>query len=140
MPYLTSTNPAKNYKPVGKIKISTATDIKQAVEKAHKAGDVWKEIGVKERVNLLSPLARLIKKNKTKLAELTTKETGKSITEARSEVDETINHLRHSLKTATRALADEPFTGDAGKENFIRREPWGVVATITPWNFPPPSA
>jgi len=136
MSILISTNPAKNYQSVGEIEISTPSDVKEAVEKAKAVKKEWNELGVVERVKLLKPIISLLLEQKEEIANLITNEVGKTILEARCEVDDTIEDIKHYLEDGLIYLAEEVFQENDSKKNIVQKEPWGVSAVIAPWNWP----
>ena len=134
--FLTSTNPAKNYEVVGKVKISTSQEIKQAVTNARKAKLAWKELGVKKRVVLLHQLYDAFQKRKQDLIELIIKETGKTIRFANVEIDRHSTDFKWFLDNAEKALKDKVTFEDEKTIHRIVYESRGVTAVITPWNHP----
>ena len=136
MAYLISTNPAENYKVVGKVKVSTDSEIASKVTKAQKVKTYWKELGVKGRVKLLEPIRDEFRDRKDEIAKLISIETGKVITESISEVTRYTDELSWFLENGPRALADEITLDDEKSIHRIVYEPTGVAACIAPWNFP----
>jgi len=65
MKKLISTNPAKNYEVIGQVDVSTDEEIKEKVELANKAKLVWKELGVKKRIEFLKPILVEFEKRKS---------------------------------------------------------------------------
>ena len=68
MTTLVSTNPADNYKEIGRVKVSTDFEIADKAEKAQKVKTYWKELGVKERVKLLEPIRDEFRDRKDEIA------------------------------------------------------------------------
>lgn len=137
MAKLVSTNPADNYSKVGEVDISTDAEIAEKVAKAQSAKAAWKELGVEERIKLLTPIRDEFRARTDEIAQLISKETGKAITEATSEVTRyTDEELTWFLDNGAKALADEVTLKDDESFHRIRFEPYGVAAAIAPWNFP----
>ncbi len=137
MSRLVSTNPADNYTRIGEVEISTDAEIKAKVAKAQAAKTAWKELGVEARIKLLEPIRDEFLARKDEIAELIVRETGKSITESRAEVERyTDGELTWFLENAPKALASEPTLEDDESYHRIIYEPHGVVAAIAPWNYP----
>lgn len=136
MTYLISTNPADNYKEVGKVKISTDSEIKEKVSNAQKVKTYWKELGVKGRVKLLEPIRDEFRDRKDEVAKLISVETGKVITESNSEVTRYTDELSWFLENGLKALKDEITLDDEKSVHRMVFEPTGVAACIAPWNFP----
>lgn len=134
--YLTSTNPAKNYKVVGKIPISTAHEIASAVTKARAAKLAWKELGIKKRIALLRNLYNEFFNRKEDIVRLIIDETGKTVRYARGEFDRHAIDYNWFLENGEKALQDETTFEDEKAVHRIVYEPLGVTAVITPWNHP----
>ena len=129
---LISTNPAKNYEVVGEVNISTDQEIKNKVQLANNAKLMWKELGVKKRVELLKQIYEEFKKRNNEFAELITKETGKPISQSKSGVEGFFGDFKWFLDNGEKAITDEIIE----QHSRIVYEPYGVAAVITPWNFP----
>lgn len=136
MAMLISTNPAKNYKKISSVKVSTLSEIKEKVKLANEAKEGWKELGVKKRAQLLKPLYHEYKKRKKEFALLTTKEMGKPISEALSGADWDLVYFKDFLINGPKYLKDEVNCKDKKAVHKIIFEPIGTAAAITPWNFP----
>jgi betaine-aldehyde dehydrogenase len=121
---------------IAEIPDSILKDVNYAVSSARKAFSFWKETTPQERANLFLKLADLVEKNKKKLAFLESKNQGKPITLALGDIEFSIDNLRF-FASATRNLSSQ-MSGEYVKAgtSILRREPLGVVAAITPWNYP----
>ncbi|MDZ7587346.1 MAG: aldehyde dehydrogenase family protein [Patescibacteria group bacterium] len=86
MTQLISTNPSKNYQPVGSVIISTEKEIKEKVRRARLALENWKEIGINNRVKILTKALAEFKKHQEVIAQLITKEMGMTISASRDEI------------------------------------------------------
>lgn len=133
---LLSTNPAKNYEVVGKVKISTPQEIKKAITNANQAKLIWKEFGVKKRVALLRKLFDAFQKRKPELMKMIINETGKTIRFANIEIDRHSVDFKWFLDNAEKALGDKVTFEDEKTLHRIVYEPRGVTTVITPWNHP----
>ncbi|MBI5127749.1 aldehyde dehydrogenase family protein [Candidatus Roizmanbacteria bacterium] len=136
MTKLVSTNPAENYSIVGEVDISTDKEIADKVMQANQAKTFWKELGVKGRIELLEPIRDEFKDRTEEIANLISKETGKVISESKSEVVRYIEELTWFLDNGPRALKDTVTLDDETSFHRIVYEPYGVAASIAPWNFP----
>ena len=136
MKKIISTNPAKNYEKVGEVDVSSDVDIKEKVKLANSARGNWKELGVKKRIELLRPIYEEFKARKDEIVLLTTKETGRAITESESVVSGHIEKIKWFLDNVESALSDETTYEDKDSIHKIVYEPIGVAAVITPWNHP----
>jgi succinate-semialdehyde dehydrogenase / glutarate-semialdehyde dehydrogenase len=130
MTYIKSINPA-TLKVIGKTRAATEKDIQQAVIKAKKAFPAWKHLGIEKRSKILSKLIRLLENNQP-LAKLISQEMGKPIKDAEDEIVFALDGMRNQLKIAKNVL--KPRVVD--KETSVLHDPVGVIAAITPWNFP----
>ena len=136
MTKLISTNPAKNYEILGEVEISTDEEIAEKVAQANQAKIVWKELGIKKRIELLKPIYIEFKQRSNEIAELISKEMGKPIGECFGEMDFYSEHFEWSIKNAESASKDEITHEDKNSIHKIVYEPFGTTAVITPWNFP----
>ena len=111
-------------------------DIDRAVTAARDALDgPWKSFAPTDRRNLLNQVAAEMKKRKEALALCDTSHMGKPITDSRGNVDAAIEIFEYYAGLADKVFGTvTPVPGD--NFNYILREPVGVVAAITPWNFP----
>jgi len=136
MEKLVSTNPAKGYERLGEVDISSDTDIKEKVESANKAKLVWKELGIKKRIELLKPIYEEFKSRESEIVLLSTKEMGRVFKESQLAVKGHIEKVKWFLDNAESALSDEITHEDEESIHKIVYEPFGVAAVITPWNHP----
>jgi succinate-semialdehyde dehydrogenase/glutarate-semialdehyde dehydrogenase len=108
----------------------------QAVEAAVAAFGPWRDLTAKARSALLRAWFDLVIANGEDLARLMSWEQGKPVAEARGEVAYAAGYLEWFAEEAKRAYGDIIPTPVAGRELMVFKEPVGVVAVITPWNFP----
>ncbi|HSH47031.1 MAG TPA: NAD-dependent succinate-semialdehyde dehydrogenase [Halomonas sp.] len=114
----------------------TAEDTRDAIAAAEAAGVAWRRRTAKERANLLRAWFEAIMANQEGLARLMTREQGKPLAEARGEVAYGASFVEFYGEEAKR-VAGETLPGHGvDKRILVFREPIGVVAAITPWNFP----
>ncbi len=107
-----------------------------AIESAHKAFLKWKKTTAEERGNYLKKLFDLVLKNKKKIAEVITEECGKPLNESLVEVEYGASFIDWSANQSLRSCGKIFESPDISKKMFYIKEPIGVVAAITPWNFP----
>ena len=136
MTKLISTNPADNYSKIGEVDISPDKEIADKVSRANNAKTAWKELKVKGRVKLLEPIRNEFKERTEEIAQLISKETGKVISESTAEVTRYIEELTWFLENGQKALKDVITVNDEKSLHRIVYEPYGVAASIAPWNFP----
>lgn len=132
---LISTNPAKNYRVIGSVDISSAKEIKNKVALANKAKEQWKELGVEKRIKLLLPLYEIVTNNLEKLAKLVTQEIGMPIKESRDNINWDLSYLKSFFESGS-YLNDEITYKKGTAIHKIIFEPIGTAAVIVPWNFP----
>ena len=96
----------------------------------------WKETTVKERAVLLRKWYTLCEEHKEELAKLLTSEQGKPLAESRGEIAYSNGFLEWFAEEARRIYGEVVPAGTKGKEMVFIRQPVGVAALITPWNFP----
>ena len=136
MAELISTNPAKNYKKLGEVNISTQGEIRRKVQKANSARKKWKSLGIEERVKILKRIVDKLKENKDELALLATQETGMPISQSRNDVDNAVRYFVWYLDNASKYLSPEIIYQDNNIIHKVFYEPIGTAAVIIPWNYP----
>jgi succinate-semialdehyde dehydrogenase/glutarate-semialdehyde dehydrogenase len=112
------------------------TDAKAAVTAAHEAFKQWRTTTAKERATVLRRWYQLMQDNMEDLALLMTLEQGKPLAEARGEVQYAASFVEWFAEEGKRAYGELIPTHKQDARILVSREPVGVVAAITPWNFP----
>lgn len=120
----------------GETVISTKQQIEKAVGKARTAYKSWRITLVGERIKYFSELIKLLNKNKEELAELTTREMGKPLKQAQEDVEWEISFIKWYVENARSALEPQIIKETDTNIYKVVYEPWGVCASIAPWNFP----
>ena len=115
---------------------STPDDASRAVDAAYSAFTQWRTVSAPERARLLKRWGDLIIENRQDLARIMSREQGKAVAEALGEVDYGAAYLEWFAEQAVRVQGDVLPIMIPGHRQFILREPVGVVAAITPWNYP----
>lgn len=121
---------------IGKVPNSGKAETKIAITAAANAFEKWSKLTGKERANLLRKWYELIIKNQEDLGIILTSEQGKPITEGKGEVVYGANFVEWFAEEAKRVLGDVIAAPKANEKIITLVEPVGVVAAITPWNFP----
>lgn len=129
------TNPATG-EVIAKVAKAGKKETKEAIAAASRAFPAWRAKTAKERSTILYRWYELIIENKTWLGQLMTAEQGKPLKEAEGEVDYAASFIQWFAEQAKRANGEIIPPAKAGSRIFATREPVGVVAAITPWNFP----
>jgi succinate-semialdehyde dehydrogenase/glutarate-semialdehyde dehydrogenase len=129
------TNPATG-EVIGTIPQMGAAETKRAIEAANAAWPAWRKKTAKERANLLRQWFNLMMAAQEDLAIILTAEQGKPLAEAKGEIAYGASYIEWFAEEAKRIYGDiiPPHQGD--KRIVVTKEPVGVVAAITPWNFP----
>ena len=115
---------------------SGAADAKAAVDAAHAAFPAWRAVPAKQRSQILKRWNDLILANQEDLGRLISREQGKPLGEGRGEVAYAASYVEWFAEEATRANGEIIPAPQRGRRMFALKEPVGVVAAITPWNFP----
>lgn len=131
-----SVNPARTTQVVGTFPRSGAEVVHAAVDAARRAFGDWKRTSRIYRGELFDQLAQLVKRDQEALIELLAREAGKPWNEARADVIEGLHMIQYVFGTARAPYGDVIASELPEKDAFMRRKPRGVVAVITPWNFP----
>ena len=121
---------------IGTVPKLGATETRIAIEAAHKAFPAWSKKTGKERAAILRRWFDLMMENQDDLARLMTIEQGKPLTESRGEVAYAASFLEWFGEEAKRVYGDTIPGHQADKRIIVIKQPIGVVACITPWNFP----
>jgi succinate-semialdehyde dehydrogenase / glutarate-semialdehyde dehydrogenase len=115
---------------------STAGDAAQAVDAAEQAFATWRATTAKERSVLLKAWFAKVMENKEDLARLISLEQGKPLAESRAEIAYGASFIEWFAEEAKRAYGEVIPETVRGRKLLVLKEPVGVVATVTPWNFP----
>jgi len=121
---------------IGTVPNMGATQTRQAIEAAARAFPAWRSRTAKERAIVLRRWFDLMIANQDDLANLMTLEQGKPLTESRGEVMYAASFLEWFGEEAKRVYGDTIPGHQADKRIVVIKDPVGVVACITPWNFP----
>ncbi|MCX4164190.1 MULTISPECIES: NAD-dependent succinate-semialdehyde dehydrogenase [Paraburkholderia] len=113
-----------------------ADETAQAITAAERAFPAWRALTAKERGARVKRWGELMLEHREALAELLTREQGKPLAEARGEVAYAASFFEWFAEEAKRSYGDVIPSPKPGSKIIVTREPVGVVAAITPWNFP----
>ncbi|MEK5392569.1 NAD-dependent succinate-semialdehyde dehydrogenase [Margalitia sp. FSL K6-0131] len=111
-------------------------DAKKAVEAAKKAFTDWANLSARERSKYLYSAYTLMMEKQEELARILTTEQGKPLAEARGEIASAASYLQWYAEEGNRVYGEIIPSSNKGKRLFVVPQPIGVVAAITPWNFP----
>lgn len=121
---------------IGKVALASAAEMRAAVENAAEAQPKWAAVNPQRRARVLMKFLDLIAQNNDELAELLAREHGKTIPDAKGDIQRGVEVVEFSLGVPN--LMKGEFTDGAGPgiDIYSLRQPLGVVAGITPFNFP----
>ncbi|HEY8369872.1 MAG TPA: aldehyde dehydrogenase family protein [Thermodesulfobacteriota bacterium] len=129
-------NPADRHDLIGTFPRSDAKDVAAAVAAAKAAFETWRKVPAPRRGEILFRAAEIMVKRKEELARLMVREMGKVIKEARGDVQEGIDMTYYMAGEGRRQFGQQVPAELPDKFAVAVREPVGVIAAITPWNFP----
>ena len=121
---------------IGKVPKCGKDETKYAISKANEAWNEWRNKTAIERSILLKRWFNLIEKNKEDLAIIMTLEQGKPIAESRAEISYGASFVEWFAEEAKRVYGDTIPDRFSDRRIIVLKQPIGVVAAITPWNFP----
>ena len=124
--------------PLETVAEASASDVDAAVAAAREAFDAgaWRRSTMAERTALLGKVAELLQRDKEQLAHTESLDTGKTLNEARADVDDTTAVFRYYAGIAGSHAGRVVDPGRSGVVSRITHEPVGVCALIAPWNYP----
>lgn len=121
---------------VGSVPNMGRSETRRAIAAAQAAQPAWRTLTAKERANCLRRWYQLVLQNQEDLARIMTAEQGKPLSEARGEIAYAASFIEWFAEEAKRAYGDVIPGHAADKRILVQKEPVGVTAAITPWNFP----
>lgn len=128
-------NPATS-EVIGSVPDLSIDDVRSAIEAAHAAQKNWASHSALQRSALLYRWYELMLAHKEDLARLLTTEQGKTLAEARGEIEYGASFVQWFAEEAKRIYGDVIAAPDNSKRIIVIKQPIGVVSAITPWNFP----
>ena len=121
---------------LAEVAAAAVSDVDRAVRAAAAAQPAWAALPAVERARALGAYAELVDSAQAELAELVHRETGKPLAEAQAEVARAAEVIHHFAAEAERLWVQQIPGSTLATGSWIRPAPLGVVAAITPWNFP----
>ena len=128
-------NPATG-KLVAKVADGNEIETKQAINSAHLAFKDWAATSAKERCQILKKARQIMEDRVNEIAKLVVLENGKPFREAKGEVNFALEYFDWFAEEARRAYGSLVPSPYSNKRLWVQSQPLGVVAAITPWNFP----
>ena len=121
---------------IGEVPALGAAETRRAIQAAHAAQKPWRALLAKERSILLRKLFDLMIANTDDLAIIMTAEQGKPLAESKGEIAYAASFIEWFAEEAKRVYGDTIPQNAKGRRIIVQKEPIGVFAAITPWNFP----
>jgi alpha-ketoglutaric semialdehyde dehydrogenase len=129
-------NPADTDDIIGQMRLATREEARRAVESAEEAFRDWRATPAPARGRIVAKFARLLEDDKENLARLLTREEGKTLAESRGEIQRAVNVADFCAGEARRLNGETIQSELPSNFAYTIKQPHGVVACITPWNFP----
>ena len=111
-------------------------EVEAALERAATAQRDWRATPLDQRIAVLSDAVDRLVAERESVGEEIARSMGRPVAAAPKEADIFAERARYMLQVAPEELADIPVADDAGKRQFLRREPVGVALIVVPWNYP----
>ena len=131
----TKINPATG-KTQGAFPLSNKSEVGQAILSARKAFKSWRKVSRFVRSDYLNKVAQIIERDKEKLAKVISLETGKNYNESIAEVNEALHMAQFAFGSGRYSHGEAVSSEIADKDAYMLRKPKGVIAIVTPFNFP----
>src|SRR5438093_3291190 len=129
-------NPADTEDIIGTVRQATREEARAAVDAAAEAFHSWRRTPAPQRGKIVAKAARLMEEAKDELATILTHEEGKTIGESRGELQRSINVAEFCAGESRRMNGETIFSELPSNFVYTIKQPLGVVACVTPWNFP----
>ena len=129
-------NPAHRYHVLAEVQAAGVEDAERAVAAAADAASSWAATPAPQRADILYRVHELMRDRREEFARLITLEEGKSLPDARAEVQRSLNIIQYAAGEGRRMFGYTTPSETRDTVAYTLRRPLGVVAVITPWNFP----
>ncbi len=136
MPARAILNPNNNQDIAGYVQNADLNDVNNALINAENAHSQWDLLGADQRALLLEKTADLIESNQAEFMVLLIREAGKNLLDAIAEIREAVDFCRYYAVMARETLTPEKLIGPTGESNILYMHGRGIIACISPWNFP----
>ena len=131
----TKLNPATG-KAQGAFPISNSSEVSKAVLSARNAFKKWRKVSRFVRSDYMNKVAQIIERDREKLAKIISLETGKNYNESIAEVNEALHMAQFAFGSGRYAHGEAVSSEIEDKDSYMLRKPKGVIAIVTPFNFP----
>src|SRR3979490_2114281 len=129
-------NPSDTADVIGNVRQATREEARSAVEAAAAAFPAWKKTPAPGRGKIVAKAARLMEDAKEELSQILTREEGKTLSESRGELQRSINVAEFCAGESRRMNGETIMSELPATFAYTIKQPLGVVACVTPWNFP----
>ncbi|MFC4025293.1 NAD-dependent succinate-semialdehyde dehydrogenase [Oceanobacillus longus] len=121
---------------IQEVKVNSEDEIKQALKNGHESFKSWSKMNAHDRSKLIHAWSQKLKENKEEIAHIMTLENGKPIKESLGEIDYSASYLDWYAEEGKRVYGRTIPSHTESKRIIVTQQPVGLVAAITPWNFP----
>ena len=121
---------------VGRVPFATADEVNAAVASAHKAFQTWRTTPLGARMRLMLKFQDLVRQNQKRIAQTLTAEQGKTLADAEGDIFRGLEVVEHACSISTLQQGEFSENVAGGVDTYTLRQPIGVCAGITPFNFP----
>jgi malonate-semialdehyde dehydrogenase (acetylating)/methylmalonate-semialdehyde dehydrogenase len=128
-------NPA-NQQVLARVPMCDAGEVDEAVKAAARAFKTWRNVPIGQRARIMLKLQELIRRDMKKLAAVLTAEQGKTLPDAEGDIFRGLEVVEHACSIGTLSLGEFAENVAGGVDTYFLRQPIGVCAGITPFNFP----
>jgi succinate-semialdehyde dehydrogenase/glutarate-semialdehyde dehydrogenase len=111
-------------------------EVSELINSANLAFFEWRETNLAARSNLMLEIAKSLREQKSKFAELITNEMGKPISQSQDEIEKCAITAEYYAKNISKILQNEIHYNPKYQESYVTFEPIGIILAIMPWNFP----
>jgi len=129
-------NPADLIEVTGIWPKSSVEDVASAIEAAATAFVSWRGLTVYQRAEYFAKVLQVMKSRVEQIAAVITAENGKTLKESKGEIESAIKEMEFQIGEGLRMAGEVMPSGHNGVMAYSMRRPLGVVAVISPWNFP----
>ena len=131
----TKINPATG-KAQGAFPLSGPNEVSKAILTARNAFKKWRKVSRFDRSDYMNRVAQIIERDREKLAKIISLETGKNYNESIAEVNEALHMAQFAFGSGRYAHGEAVASEIEDKDSYMLRKPKGVIAIVTPFNFP----
>jgi len=121
---------------LARVPFATIDELNAAIESAHSAFQTWRQTPIAARMRIMLKLQALIRENLPELARILTSEQGKTLPDAEGDVIRGLEVVEHACSIGTLQMGEFAENVASGVDTYTLRQPIGVCAGITPFNFP----